>query len=47
MEKNNPTFFKGFDKNMQCRGFQYVEGETVKENQYYRLSGGDLVEVND
>ena len=24
-----------------------VDGETVKENQYYRLSGGNLVEVND
>lgn len=23
------------------------DGETVKENQYYRLSGGKLVEVND
>ena len=28
MEKNRSAFFKGFDKNMQCRGFQYVEGET-------------------
>ena len=23
-----------------------VDGKTVKENQYYRLSGGNLVEVN-
>ena len=22
------AFYKGFDKNMQCRGFQYAEGET-------------------
>ena len=28
MEKNRSAFFKGFDKNMQCRGFQYAEGET-------------------
>ena len=25
---NGQAFYKGFDKNMQCRGFQYVEGET-------------------
>ena len=24
-------YYKGFDKNMQCRGFQYVEGETYKQ----------------
>ena len=30
-KKNNLTFFKGFDKNMQCRGFQYVEGETYEQ----------------
>jgi hypothetical protein len=24
--------FKGFDKNMQCRGFQYVEGKTYKHD---------------
>ena len=28
MEKTNSAFFKGFDKNMQCLGFQYAEGET-------------------
>ena len=29
METGNATaFFKGFDKDIQCRGFQYVEGET-------------------
>ena len=30
-KKNNLTFFKGFDKNMRCRGFQYVEGETYEQ----------------
>ena len=25
---NGQAFYKGFDENMQCRGFQYVEGET-------------------
>ena len=25
---NGQAFYKGFDKNMQCRGFQYAEGET-------------------
>ena len=24
-------YYKGFDKNMQCRGFQYVEGETYEQ----------------
>ena len=27
MTDNNKKFYKGFDKNMRCRGFQYVEGE--------------------
>ncbi|WP_440711809.1 DUF7666 domain-containing protein, partial [Herbiconiux sp. YIM B11900] len=25
------TAFKGFDQNLQCRGFQYVEGETYTQ----------------
>ncbi len=25
------TFYKGFDENMQCRGFQYAEGETYTQ----------------
>ena len=25
------TFYKGFDENMRCRGFQYVEGETYTQ----------------
>ena len=25
---NGQAFYKGFDENMQCRGFQYAEGET-------------------
>ena len=28
MTDKGQVFYKGFDKNMQCRGFQYVEGET-------------------
>lgn len=27
---NTITAYKGFDQNMQCRGFQYVEGETYE-----------------
>ena len=31
---NGQAFYKGFDKNMQCRGFQYAEGGTyVHEGQ--------------
>ena len=25
--------YKGFDKNMQCRGFQFREGETYHEDE--------------
>ena len=33
------SFFKGFDKNMQCRGFQYAEGETYEQEQEAILCG--------
>ena len=31
--------FKGFDKNLRCRGYQYeiVDGEKIKANVWYRL----------
>ncbi len=32
MTDNNKKFYKGFDKNMRCRGFQYVEGETYTQS---------------
>ncbi|UFS59502.1 DUF7666 domain-containing protein [Subtercola endophyticus] len=31
--------FKGFDQNLQCRGFQYVEGETYTQDQPAVLCG--------
>ena len=31
MTDKGQVFYKGFDKNMQCRGFQYVEGETYEQ----------------
>ena len=37
MGKTNASFFKGFDKNMQCRGFQYAEGETYTYDGDVRL----------
>ena len=33
------SFVKGFDKNMQCRGFQYAEGETYEQEQEAILCG--------
>ena len=32
--------YKGFDKNMQCRGFQYREGETYHEETAERCKSG-------
>ena len=44
---NGQAFYKGFDENMQCRGFQYAEGETVKAGVFYMLRDGELVEVGE
>lgn len=37
--------YKGFNKNMTCRGFQYEEGKEVKENTWYSLINGEITEV--
>ena len=37
-KKNNLTFFKGFDKNMQCLGFQYEENFTYTHDGPVKLS---------
>lgn len=42
--------YKGFNKDMTCRGFQYKEGEsyeTDKPGIFYKLSGGDVVEAEE
>lgn len=45
--------YKGTDKNMQCRGKQYVlgkkeidDGVRIKADTWYRLENGELVEVD-
>lgn len=40
--------FKGFNKDMTCRGFQYREGETYHEDKadtWYTVRDGKFVEV--
>lgn len=51
MEENKIIAYKGFDKNLCCRGFQYeigkeyVDGERIKEDTWYRLVDGEFQEV--
>lgn len=44
--------YKAFDKNLQCRGFQYevgkeyeMDGERIKEDTWYKLVNGEFTEV--
>nr|UWD62972.1 MAG: hypothetical protein [Bacteriophage sp.] len=48
--------YKGTDKDMKCRGFQYklgeaavkaaiVDGEKIKAGTWYQLKNGEFVEV--
>ena len=38
--------YKGFNKDMTCRGFQYKEdGESIKADTWYELRGGKVVEA--
>ena len=46
------TSYKAFDKNMQCRNFQYevgkeyeMDGENIKDDTWFRLQNGKFVEV--
>ena len=36
--------YKWFDKDFKCRGFQVV---TIKENTWYTLKNGEIVEVQE
>ena len=46
--------YKGFNKDMTCRGFQYEEGKaavvdgiTLKPDTWYALKDGEFVEVDE
>lgn len=39
--------YKGFNKDMTCRGFQYEDEEKIKSDTWYRLENGEFVGVLD
>lgn len=39
--------YKGFNKDMTCRGFQYKEGETYETDTWYKLQDGKVVKAEE
>ena len=37
--------YKGFNKDLTCRRFQFKEGETLKPDAWYKLVDGEFVEA--
>lgn len=37
--------YKGFNKDLTCRGFQYKDGKILKPDTWYKLVDGEFVEA--
>lgn len=47
MENKTIKAYKGFNKDMACRGFAYEEGKRIKADTWYKFVDGEFTECDD